>query len=380
MKIQVTVKNLNNTAAAGTTVETTVGPSETALGLRERMATVTNTLCFSDHQLRFNGKALPDSQRLSSCGIKGGDVLELSFQASDDTFVKQLSGLLGENAMTTEELGMLYSYRHLVSVQDALKVLGHTNGKLQDFLADQQHFSIDGCLVKVAKTQQAPKHLASPCSTQKEKEQGPIEVTVSIELHVPGKEPQRLVCDEDDLQVLRLDASESVAKAKEIIAASEQMPFSDCNLVLGEEVGRFQIEKKLADHLSLHDAGVRNGALLVMIVHASVNSLASQLEELLQERVGLSPNELSLHYCQRFGTPTGTALRTLGLPGNLKRFLEAQPQFSIVGGCVTMANGPELAMPSLWEEGSHDKTQIHYYTEKGEKSQRNDAAGPPCFQ
>ena len=208
--------------------------------------------------------------------------------------VKQLSDILGDKALAIEELGLLYGYRHSVSVQDALKAIGHTNVKLLDFLADQKHFSIDGCLVKVAKNQDTPKTLANPCATRKQKVQGLIEVQVSIELRVPNTAPQRLACDEDDFQLLRLDASESVAKAKQIIKAAEQMPFPDCDLVLGAEVGRFQIEKKLADNLSLSDAGISHGALLVMIVYASANSLASQLESLLQERIGLSTNELSL--------------------------------------------------------------------------------------
>lgn len=203
-----------------------------------------------------------------------------------------------------------------------------------------------------------------------------IEVKVTIELHVPGRAPERMSSDEnDDLKMLRLDASQSIARAKAIIAASEQMPFPDSDLVLGQEVGRFQIEKKLGDHLSLRDAGVRNGALLVMIVHASVDSLVSQLEGLLKERVGLSPHDLSLHYSQRFGTHIGTALRTLGLPSSLKRFLETQPQFSVAHGCVTLADGPKLVTPPPRE----DDEKIEYI-EKAKQCPRSDVAGPPSFQ
>lgn len=315
-------------------METMVGPADTALSLLERVSASTNTFCFPDRKLFFNGQVLPSGQRIASCGIKEGEALELTFQASDDTLAKQLSDLLGDKAMTAEELGLLYIHRHLVSVQDALEVLGHPNCKLQTFLADQKHFCLEGGLVKVSKLSLV------------------LEVRVGIELHVPGKAPEHLCCEEGDQQVLRLDASESVAKAIDVIKASEQMPFLDCNLALAEGNAGPQAGREMPRHLSLRDAGVVNGAILVMVVHASVSSLAAQLEGLLRERVALSPNELSLHYCQRFGTPIGTALRTLGLPGNLKRFLESQPQFSIVRGCVTMVNGPQLEMPPIWEESS----------------------------
>jgi len=375
MKLQVIVKNLNKTATTGTSVETTVGPSDTALSLLERVSSVTNTLCFPNQKLRFNGKDLPDDLRLSSSDIKDGDVLELVFEASDDTLAKQLSDLLGDKALAVEELGLLYIHRHLVSVGDALKALGHATGKLHDFLAEQKHFSIEGSLVKTAKV--SPKSSTSPCTTGQKGRfqvilQGPIEVRVDIEIHVPGNAPERLLCDEDDLDWLRLDASGSVAKAKEIITAFNQMPFRDCDLVLGETT--------LEDHLSLHDAGVSNGTHLVMIVRASTNSLVSQLETLLLERVGLSPNELSSHYCHRFGTSISMALRTLGLPSSLKQFLEAQPQFYITGGCVTLANGPKLLTPPPRQDKLHDKTQIQYFTEKGEKGKSDNSAGPPCYQ
>lgn len=377
MKVQAIVNNKNITAA-NAKLDVTVGPTDTALSLLERVSTVTNTLCFPDQKLSFNGKDLPSKERLSSCGIKEGDSLQFSFEASDDTLVKQLSDLVGDKTITTEELGLLYAHRHLVPVQDALKTLGHVKGKLQDFLADQKTFILDGSRVKLAKAQQAPKPTAALSSIQEEtiQEKVPeeIEVKVTIELHVPGRAPERMASDEnDDLKMLRLDASQSILQAKQIIAASEQMPFPNTDLVLGHEVGRFQIEKKLADHMSLRDAGVRSGALLVMIVRASVDSLVSQLEGLVQERVGLSPNDLSLHYSQRFGTHIGTALRTLGLPSSLKRFLETQSKFSVAGGCVTLTDGPKLVTPPSREDESD-------YTEKAEQAPRTDVSGPPSFQ
>jgi len=368
MKLQVIVSNLNKTATKNAAIEVTVGAADTTLSLLERLSSVTNTLCFPDQKLRFNGKSLPEDLRLSSSDIKDGDTVELTFEASDDTLVKQLSDLLGDKALSIEELGLLYIHRHLVPVTDALKALGHATGKLQHFLADQKHFSIEGNLVKV---QQAPNRPASPGSPSQKGRftcilQSLIAVSVHIEIHVPGKAPKRQLCDEDDEDQLRLDTSGSVAQAKEIIAAYNQIPFPDCDLMLGDEI--------LESELSLYDAGISDGANLVMVVHASQNSLASQLEALLLERVGLSPNELSLHYCQRFGTPVSKVLRTLGLPSNLKHFLEGQPEFSIAGGCVTLAHGPKVATPPPRQDKVLDKTYIQYYTEKGVKGECNNDA------
>jgi len=329
-----------------------VGPGETALDVQERIGSVMNTLCFPDQQLIFNGKTIPNNQSMSACGIKDGDAMELVIQASEDTFEKQLSELLGKQALSPQELSLLYIHRHATSVNDVLAALGHANGDFHAFLGGQKCFSFDGALVKVAQAQKkvlqsqekAPQNLNKLCPIQENKMHGTIGVRVSVEIHVPGRNPVSPSYNDDDenMGLVRVDASDTVAKVKEIIAASEQIPFPDRHL-------EFQ-GTKLKDGLSLNEAGVTNGAFLVMVVHASVAALASQLEGLLLEHVGLSASDLGLLYCQRFGTPVCQALRTLGLPANLKRFLEGQDQFSIRGGCVTLANGPKLITPPAQDE------------------------------
>ena len=47
-----------------------------------------------------------------------------------------------------------------------------------------------------------------------------------------------------------------------------------------------------------------------MVVHASEASLITQLEDVLQQRMAVSPGDLGLLYCQRFGTPV-VQVRTL---------------------------------------------------------------------
>merc|ERR1719498_2097071 len=109
---------------------------------------------------------------------------------------------------------------------------------------------------------------------------------------------------------------------------------------------------KLCDEQTLEEAGAKNGSSLLLVVNASEACLAEQLEQLLLERTGLSLSELSLHYCQRYGTPVGQALRSLGLHSNLGRFLEGRRQFSVSSGCVTLTEGPKLAVPLSVEEAN----------------------------
>lgn len=339
MKVQVTVKNSCKGMAANSSIEAIVTPTDTASTFLERISEATDTLCFPNQQLLFKGQVLPDSQRLVSGGVSNGDVLEFLFEASEKTLAEQLSGLLGTKALSPEELSLLYARRHFVPLSDALKAMGFGGGKLKDFLDVQKCFSLVGDLVKVVETQKVAQPTTSLCPIEEDKVHGPIEVTISVQVHVPGKTPESLAEIDDDcsLDSMRLEASDTVANAKKIIAAFEQIPFPDCDVLCGGN--------KLEDSHSLNDAGVTSGCCLVLLVHASEASLASQLEDLLWERAALSPNELSLHYCQRHGTPVCQALRTLGLHSNLRRFLESQAQFSLKGGCVTLANGPELVTP-----------------------------------
>jgi len=364
MKVQVEVKNTNKAAlSTSTTLEATVGPKDTVQSVQELIADITKTFSFPDQKLLFKGQALQSNQRLSECGITEGDVLEFLFQASEQTLIKQLSDLLGKQAISPEELSLLYSYRYGISLEDALKVLGHADGATQAFLANQKCFCVQGGCVKVGAPETVLQKSASLRPIQEEKVLGSIGVSVCVEVHVAGKSPELQSCDEDEDVYMQLEASETVARTKQIIAACEQMPFPRLQLLLAG--------KKLQDGLSLDEAGVKNGAVLVLVVHASEASLVAQLEELLRERTGLSTNELGLHYCQRFGTPVAQALRILGLHTNLRRFLETQCQFVISGGCVTLVNGPKLVTPLSEEEKCFSE---EIYADAVEVST------PPCSQ
>merc|ERR1719159_1341239 len=56
-------------------------------------------------------------------------------------------------------------------------------------------------------------------------------------------------------------------------------------------------DQRLANDISLEDAGVKNGCALKMKVRASEAAFASQLEELVRERTALATSEIEL-LCQ----------------------------------------------------------------------------------
>merc|ERR1719183_1751937 len=120
-----------------------------------------------------------------------------------------------------------------MSLGDVLEVMGYDARKLRSFLEGKKCFAVDAGLIKAV--QDGVPH-------------GPIEVSVKVELQVSGKISAGISDDEVDETILRLEASQSVAKAKEIIAASVLIPFPDQQILLGKQ--------KLEDELSLHEAGV----------------------------------------------------------------------------------------------------------------------------
>jgi hypothetical protein len=322
MKMQVIVKNLNKASiAAAQSLELTVMPNSKVHEVQERIASMTNTTSFSDQKMLFKGNVLDSNRSLSTCGIVEGDLLEFVFQPSEQTFVKQLTELLGTRAVSIEELGLLYIHRHGMSLGEMLEALGFDSAKVQSFLEGQKCFVFDGGLVKFFEAQEKTPG-------------GIIEVSAIVEVHVGGKVSSVISDDEVEQIPLRFEACQSIAKAKKAIAAAELIPFPDQELFLKD--------KKLEDALSLREAGVTDGACLVLSVHASEASLASQLEGLLREHRALSPSDLSLHYCNRFGTPVVQALRILGLHGDIRRFLQGHPRFSLSGGSVTLADEPQV--------------------------------------
>jgi len=154
MKVQM---NLQIKANAGdnSTFELVVGAADTVSVVKERV-TALQLIPFAEQDLKFNGEVLADGKSLSDCGVKEGSSLDFEVKASESSLVKQLGDLLQARDLSTNELGMLYCYKHGVHINLAMKMIGH-EGKLADFLQKQKGLSLDNGRVALKREESALK-------------------------------------------------------------------------------------------------------------------------------------------------------------------------------------------------------------------------------
>lgn len=140
MKVRVNVKVKAN-ADENATLDLTVGASDTISVLKERVATL-QLIPVGDHVIKVGDTVLVDDQTLSESGVEEGNSLSFEVNATETTFVKQLTDLLQARDLSPDELGLLYCYKHGVSINQALKLLGF-DGKFPDFLKSQKGFVVE---------------------------------------------------------------------------------------------------------------------------------------------------------------------------------------------------------------------------------------------
>merc|ERR1719198_1932790 len=99
----------------------------------------------------FEGEVLEASWKLSDCGVKDGSALDFVVRASEASLVKQLMELLQARDLSPDELGLLYCYKHGVSINQALKTLGY-NEKFPEFLKKQKQLFIDNGRVSLIRS------------------------------------------------------------------------------------------------------------------------------------------------------------------------------------------------------------------------------------
>merc|ERR1740117_1262573 len=104
----------------------------------------------------LNGEILDDEKSLSDCGVQEGVSLDFEVKASEMSLVRQLGDLLQARDLSTNELGMLYCYKHGVHINLAMKMIGH-EGKLADFLQKQKGLSLDNGRVALKREDSALK-------------------------------------------------------------------------------------------------------------------------------------------------------------------------------------------------------------------------------
>jgi len=156
MKVQVNLK----VASMKETIDTTpsdlmINEGDTVSCVKERFASA-QLIPFPKQELVFDGEVLQDGRRLFDCGIKDGNSLDFVVKASDATLVQQLTELLQARDMSTDELGLMYCYKQGVSVNQALKILGH-NEKFVDFLKHTKGFMVENGRVSLVREDTALK-------------------------------------------------------------------------------------------------------------------------------------------------------------------------------------------------------------------------------
>jgi len=140
MKVCVNLKVKAN-ASENTKLDLVLGEADTVAVLKERV-TALQLIPEGEHVVKFGDDILSDAQILTQCGVTEGTSLGFEVNASEKNFVKQLADLLQARDLSADELGLLYCYKHGVSINQALKLIGF-DGKFVEFLKFQKTFAVD---------------------------------------------------------------------------------------------------------------------------------------------------------------------------------------------------------------------------------------------
>jgi len=128
-------------AAAGLQLSVVVDDADTVASTKERVASL-QQIPFPEQDLMLDGEVLEDKSKLADCGVKDSSSIDLVIRASEASLVKQLSDLLQARDLSCDELGLLYCYKHGVSVGQALKMVGRVPS-LQDFIKNHKAFQVE---------------------------------------------------------------------------------------------------------------------------------------------------------------------------------------------------------------------------------------------
>lgn len=147
MKIRVSLNFKTNTADSA--LEIVASPVDIVASIKDKVSSA-QSIPFPEQELSLGGVVLANDAKLSACGVREGSILKLDVKATEATLAQQLAELLKARDLSPDELGLLYCYKHGVSVSQALKLVG-CEGKLQDFIDSQKSFLMDSGCVTLAK-------------------------------------------------------------------------------------------------------------------------------------------------------------------------------------------------------------------------------------
>merc|ERR1719463_106848 len=90
----------------------------------------------------LNGEKLDGTKTLADYDVEDSNSFDFVINATEDSLAQQLSELLQARDLTSDELGLLYCYKHGVSINQALKTIGYTE-KFPDFIKKQKQMLIE---------------------------------------------------------------------------------------------------------------------------------------------------------------------------------------------------------------------------------------------
>merc|ERR1719198_2154912 len=149
MKVQVNMK-VASQSKTSSNFDLTVNAEETVQSVKDRIA-ASQLVAFPDQDLVLNGEVLDNTKSLAECDVQDSSTLDFVIKASEDSLVQQLAELLKARDLTSDELGLLYCYKHGVSINQALKTVGYTE-KFPDFIKKQKQLLIENGRVSLIRS------------------------------------------------------------------------------------------------------------------------------------------------------------------------------------------------------------------------------------
>lgn len=343
MKVQVNIKTLTSETVQ---LNLTVSPADSVQAIKERVV-LAEPNPFGGQALLFRGAPLSDGATLSECGLEDGSSLDFQARATSEALATQLEDLIAsKGALPVEELGLLYTLKHGVSVGTVLQALGK-HSLLSAFLGSfGNKFIVTGDRVELVtqppKASDTQQILTQPL--KKIPEDTAVEV-VSVTISVGLKLPTKNV-DSESVS-LRVNTSETVRAVKDSVAAFALVPFTERSLYLDGVA--------LMDDQPLSECGVTNEAQLEFSACGSEEAVVAQLLDIVKSHGPLSKVDLDNYYCSRHGVPAGDALRMLGWGEKLLPFVQRCRCFSVKGSCVSLAEGAEVPVSPAVERTENQR-------------------------
>lgn len=141
--------HVNTPGMKGFQLRVSAEETDTVEKVMEQVA-ASQLLVFPERALLRDGKALDPAATLAACGVGPGNSLEFVLQGGEHSVVAQLADLVATRALTFDELGLLYCYRHGLSLNQALQTLGLQTSLKGIVEAHPEHFAVSGKVVSAA--------------------------------------------------------------------------------------------------------------------------------------------------------------------------------------------------------------------------------------